>query len=129
MTVQLILTGETDIRGQARDQLPMGYEIGTGLFHAAVDVMLPMPAKWSAKKRSKMAGTSVTETGDWCKTVLAPLSGLVWSPDALVLPSLEAVWSYVDEPETWIEVTPMMTPTHRARDAALGAFSELVGVK
>ena len=80
--------------------------------------------KGTVDQRSKMAGTSVTKTGDWCKTVLAPLSGLVWSPDALVLPSLEAVWSLVNEAETSIEVTPMIPPTQRSIDSALAAHTE-----
>ena len=126
MTVQLIVSGETDIRGQVRDQLPKGYKAGNGNFHATVDVMFPMPSKWSGRKKAKMAGTPVTDTGDWCKTVLAPLAGLVWTPGALVLPSLDAVWSYVDEPETWIEIEAMIPPTQQAIDGAVTAFDEAV---
>jgi hypothetical protein len=129
MTVQLIVTGETDIRGQVRDQLPDGYEMTSGYFHATVDVMFPMPPKWSARRKVKMAGTSVTETGNWCQTVLAPLAGLVWTPDALVLPSFDAVWSYVDEPETWIEIEPMIPPTQRAIGSAHRSRQRIEGAR
>jgi hypothetical protein len=126
-TVQLIVTGPSDIAEQIRSQLPHGYVIPVGrLFHATVDAMWPMPASWSNRKRAKRAGQPVTNTSDWCRTVLDPLAGVVWPEHAQVLPSLQCVWSYVTEPETWIEIELITPPTARAVTGAITAFDEAV---